>query len=165
MTDEDVLAVKVIGGTMACGFILLLVTLDDECATTLQHVATITVEVRSVNLTTAPHSHTIVALVALAAVVPRHEEVIIAVVLHDERCLNGIGASILRRWVRLGFLEVRCIATCDGAWLFTSSDVHGAVETYHLDTVPEGAPHQPRLIVVVDDEVGVDGIPVVASFA
>ena len=41
--------------------------------------------------------------------------------------------------------------------------MHRGVEACQLDTVPEGAPHDPGLILIVDDEIGVDGVPVVAS--
>ena len=40
--------------------------------------------------------------------------------------------------------------------------MHGGIEGGDLDAVPEGAPDEPGLVVVVDDEVGIDGVPVVA---
>ena len=39
--------------------------------------------------------------------------------------------------------------------------MHGGVEACQLNAVPEGAPDEPWGVVAVDDEVGVDGIPVV----
>ena len=77
------------------------------------------------------------------------------------RILRRIGIhrkGILRVWIR----EVE--ATGDGARLFALGSVHRRIEAGELDAIPEGAPYDPGLILVVDDEIGIDGVPVVTTF-
>ncbi len=76
VAEEDVLAVDVVDGTVAGSLVLLLVALDDDGATTLQHVMAVAVEIGAVDLTAAPYGNTVVALRAAAAIVPRHKEVV-----------------------------------------------------------------------------------------
>ena len=95
VTDEDVLSVEVVGGTMACCLIRLLVTLKEQLSTSIAHVYAVRIEIRPVNGLAPTHSDAISALAALAAVVPRHKEIIPSPMLIDERSLNGVGASIV----------------------------------------------------------------------
>ena len=81
--------------------------------------------------------------------------------LEDERGLNGVSPGILRRGVLLRGLVVRVIAAGNGARLLANGNVHGRVKRSQLNTVPERTPDEPRLVIVIDDEVRVDGVPVV----
>ena len=162
MTDEDVLVVDMVDGTVAGSFIFLLVTLQEECTTAKQHVLALAVEVRPFHRPAATYGDAIVALGTSAAVVPRNEQVIIAVVFKDERSLDGIGTGMFRRGVLTCGLVVRVVAACDGTGLFAAGYMHGRVETGQLDAVPEGTPDEPRPVVVVNDKVWVNGVPVVA---
>jgi hypothetical protein len=49
MTDEDILIAKAVDSTVASSLILLLVTLKNQRATTLTHIHTIAVEIRTIN--------------------------------------------------------------------------------------------------------------------
>ena len=120
------------------------------------------VKIGTVNFFAAPHCHAVSAFAALATVVPRHEEVIITPMLYDKRSLDGIGARIFRGGVGWRVLESRVVATRYGPGPFALCDMHRGVEACQLYAIPERAPDEPRHIVVVDDEVGVDGVPVVA---
>lgn len=70
MTDEDVLAIEGIGGTMACSLKRLLVAFEEDVASSVTHVNTLAVEIRAFHTATASYGHTIVALGTLTAVVP-----------------------------------------------------------------------------------------------
>ena len=174
MTDEDVVSVEVIGSTVAGSLILFLIAFKEYVTTTVTHVDTLAVEIRSLNMAAATHGHAVVALRTLTTVVPGYKEIVPAVMLEDERCLDGIGTGIvgsgILRWVRvhgeslLAVWSTGIVATGDGSRLFSLGDVHRGVEAGELDAVPEGAPDEPRLILIVDHEVGVDGVPVVTSF-
>ena len=75
--------------------------------------------------------------------------------------LRGIG--IQRKGIlRIGIIQI--VSTGDGAGLAALSNMHRRVEPCQLDTIPERTPDEPRLILIVDDEVRIDGIPVVATF-
>ena len=47
MTDEDALAVHVVGCAMACGLKLRFVALQEEGASAVEHVTTFAVEIRT----------------------------------------------------------------------------------------------------------------------
>ena len=66
MTDEDILIAKAVDSTVASSLILLLVALDEERTTTLAHVYTLAVEVRTVDRAGTPHRYTVVAQRAAA---------------------------------------------------------------------------------------------------
>jgi hypothetical protein len=70
MTDEDVLAVESIGGTVTSSLKRLLVALEEDVSSSVTHVNTLAVEIRPFHTATATYSHTVVALGALTAVVP-----------------------------------------------------------------------------------------------
>ena len=95
MTDEDVLTVKTIYGTMTCSLKLFFVTFEEEISTTIPHVDTLTVEIGAINRLAATYGHTVVTLATLATVVPGYKEIIPAIVLEDKGCLDGIGACII----------------------------------------------------------------------
>ena len=165
MADEDVLTVEGIGGAVACGFIVHLVAFDEQRAAAKTHVFSCLVEIWAFNALAATHCHTVVALASPTAVVPRHEEIIVVVVLQDKRCLDGIGAGMCRCGVGLGCSGARGMASGNGAGLFAFGNVHGGVELGQLYSVPERAPHEPWRVGFVYHEVRVDGIPVVAVLA
>ena len=161
MADEDVLSIEIVGSTMAGSLPFFLVTFQEESATTICHVLACAVKIWSFNVFATPNSHAVVALCTTAAIVPRHEEIKEVTVLEDERSLYGVCARIFRCGVRLRGLEVRGIAARDGAGLLTLCDVHGGVETCQLDAVPERPPYEPWRVLLVNDEAGVYGVPVV----
>ena len=165
VADEDVLAVYRVGGAVAGSLPFLLVALQEERAAAVGHVLARAVEIRTVDGLATAYGHAVVALGTAAAVVPRHEEVVVAAMLEDERGLDGVGAGMFRRGVLFHGLVVRGIAAGDGARFHALGNMHRRVETGQLDAVPERAPDEPGLVVVVDDEVGVDGVPVVALLA
>ena len=90
----------------------------------------------------------------------------------DKRGLDSIGTGIIRgrilRRIRinrkrsLAFAAVEIKTTGNGTGLLTRSNIHRGIEADHLDAVPEGAPDEPGLVAVIDDKVGIDGVPVVA---
>ena len=90
MTDEDVFAIEVIGCAMTSSFILLFISFEEEVATTIPHVDSFTIEIRTIDGLAAPYCHTIIALGALTAVIPRYKEVIIAPVFEDEWCFDSV---------------------------------------------------------------------------
>ena len=102
VTDEDVLAVEGIGGAVAGSLKGFLVALKEDHATTVAHVDAIRIEIRSLDTAATAYGHTVVALRALTAVVPGDEEVVPAVVLEDERRLDGVGTSEVGRGVLRG---------------------------------------------------------------
>ena len=175
VADKDVLTVEVISGAVACCLILLLVTLKEDFSAAVAHVLALRIKKWSFDTTAAAYGHTVVAFRALTTVVPRDEEVVPTVVLEDERGFDGIGAcevggGVLRRigihGERLLAVRIRQVKSAsNGARLLASGDVHRRIETDELDTIPERAPDEPRLILIVDDEVRIDGVPVVATFA
>ena len=152
----------------------LLIALDEEVSTAIAHITSLTIEIGAFDALATAYGHTIGAFGTLTAVVPRDEEVIPAVVLEDEGCFDGVRSGKVGRRVLGGIgihrkgvlcLRIREIVTAgDGAGLFALGDMHRRVEAGQLDAVPERTPHEPGLILIVDDEVGVDGVPVVAAF-
>ena len=80
---------------------------------------------------------------------------------HDERSLDGIGTSKLGGRIRLRRSIPNSMTASDGLRLSSLLRVHRLVERYQLNTIPKGAPRHPRFPLLVDDEVGIDGIPVV----
>ena len=126
MTDEDVLVVEVIHGTMTGSLIVCLVTFEEMITSAIAHVDTLAVEVGTVNSPAAPYCHPVVALGTLTTVIPRHKQIVPAIVLEDKRGLDGvrtcvIGCRILGR-IRidgqssLGILAIQIIPTGNGAW-------------------------------------------------
>ena len=162
VTDKDVVAVEMIGGTVAGSLILFLVAFEEDGAATLQHVGAFAVEVGTVDTAAAPYGNAVVALAALTAVVPRHKEVVVVAMLHDEGCLDGIAPCVFRSGIGGHGLALRVVAAGYGAGLLAAGQVHGGIQPGYLDAVPEGTPQEPRLVVIVDNETGVNGIPLVA---
>ena len=142
----------------------LFVTLDEHRATTLEHVSSALINIRTLNRFASPDSYAIAALRAPTAVVPTHKEIIIATVTEDKRCFNSIGTGILRSGIFLLRGGRWSIAAGNGVGMFARGNMQRAVEPHQLNAIPERTPHEPRAVVLVDDEVGVDGIPVVTPF-
>ena len=144
-------------------FPFLFVTFQKEGSSTLGHVFAVAIQVGTLNFLAASYSHAIVAFGTAAAVIPRHKQIVVPIVSENKRGLDGIGACILRGRVLFRGLVIRVIPAGDGSGFLARCDVHGRVEAYELDTVPERSPDQPRGIgFPVDDKIRIDGIPVVA---
>ena len=105
MTEEVVVAIDMVDGTMADGLELAFVAFEEQVATAIAHVNTTTVDIRAVDGTAAPHGYAIVTLSTLTTVVPRDEEVVPTIVTEDERCLDGIRACIVGRRI-LGRIRI-----------------------------------------------------------
>ena len=155
MADEEVGVAKMVGGGMACGLKLFLVALEDYRSTSLGQVFSCGIEIGTIHLLAPAHGHTVGALHASAAEIEGDEEVIIASVPENEGGLDGIHA-----WLRLqGGTE-----TCGYHFLLAGpGKVQRGIETGQLDAAPERAPGHPWLVVLIDDDVGVDGVPIVAQ--
>ena len=99
-------------------------------------------------------------VLAAAAVVVTHEEIVPITTLEDEGCLDGVVAGFdgVLSFDGNGYLTdfaVAIDATCDGDG-FTETCLEVGSKLLELDAVPEGTPYE-----IVFAEVGVDGIPVV----
>ena len=166
VTDEDVFAVEGVGCTVTGCFPFFLVAFQEEGATTVDHILAVAVEVGTVDGLAATYCHTVVALCSTTTVVPRNEKIVIAAVLEDEGGFDGVRACETRGGVLFGRFEIGVVTSGYGAWLFTFGYVHGGVESGYLYAVPERSPYHPGGVCrIVDGEVGVDGVPVVALLA
>ena len=164
MTDEDILTIDMIGSAMAHSLKLLLVAFEEQGAAAIAHILAAAVEIRPIHLTAATYGYAVVALGSATTVVPRHKEIVPAIVSEDERCLDGIRSGILGSRISRHIPITRCIAAGNGTRPFALGHMHRGVETHHLNAIPERAPRHPRLVVVVDDEVRVDSIPLITTF-
>ena len=147
---------------MAGSLKFFLITLDDECATTLGHLLSFAVAVGSVDFATASHHDVITTLLTAATVIPAGKQIVPAVALVDERSLDGVHTRPLRR----GILQSRrrgLVATGNGLRLLAGSHMHRAIQADQLYAIPERAVDQPRGVVIIDGKAGIDGIPVVAQ--
>lgn len=169
VADEKVAVGKVIGGRMTCGLKCFLVAFDDEGAAAGIHRPAVAVEIRPRNGSAATHGHAVGALLSTATVVPTDKEVIPTVVFEKKGSLDGVGACMLRGGVSKAFWRVLVVSASDGARpavepeSVVSVGFHG-FERRQLYAVPERPPCESRLVVIVDDEVGINGVPVVALF-
>ena len=92
--------------------------------------------------------------------------------LEDERCLDGIGTGKVGRGIlRRVRIHGQRRLTLPGIQVKTAGngtrgggEMHRRVEGSNLNAIPEGTPYKPGLVVIVDDKVRVDGVPVVALF-
>ena len=80
VTDKDVLVIDVIGSTMTCCLEGFLIAFQKEITTTIAHIDAITIEIRAIDSLAAAYGHTVVALRALATIVPGDKEVVISCV-------------------------------------------------------------------------------------
>ena len=106
VTEEVVGGAKAIDGAVAGSIEVDLVALEEQGSASQPHVLAVAVEVGAFHRAATSHGNAVVALAALTAVVPGHEEVVPAVMLEDERCLDGIGSGIVGGGVlrRIGIL-------------------------------------------------------------
>ena len=93
MTNKDILSVEGVGGTVAGSLEGLLVALDEDVASSVTHIDTLAVEIGTFDTTAATYGHTVVALRALTAIVPRDKEIVPAVVLEDKRASMALGPA------------------------------------------------------------------------
>ena len=78
VADKDVLSVDGVGGTVAGSLELFLVALDEEIATTIVHILPLTVEIGTFDSLAAAYGHTVGALGALTAIIPRDKQIIVS---------------------------------------------------------------------------------------
>lgn len=166
--DEDGAATtEVIDRTMADAEEIL-VWSEQECAAAEGHVATLTIEVRACDYARTAIDGLIGGVFASAAIVEADEEVIVAIVAEDEGGLDGIVTCLDDVVALLGEFDLLALhlmveATGDGEWLGQwCAEIFGR-ERYDLDAVPEGAVGEVGLLLAVEDEVRIDGVPVVLA--
>ena len=113
MTDEDVLTIHRVSSAMTCCLVILLIALQEEHTTAIAHIDAFRIEIGSIDSLTTAYGYPIGAFAALTAVIPRYEEVIPAVVLEDEWCLDGIRTSKIRGGIlrRIGFTGSAALAS------------------------------------------------------
>ena len=70
MTDEYVLTIDVVGGTMTGCLIFLFVAFKEKIASAIAHIDTFAVKIGAINGLTTTDGHAVVALTALTTVVP-----------------------------------------------------------------------------------------------
>ena len=70
MTDEYVLTIDVIGGTMTGSLIFLFVAFKEKITSTIPHINAFVVKIGAINGLTTTYSHTVITLAALTTVVP-----------------------------------------------------------------------------------------------
>lgn len=120
MTNEEVTSLlllrqrEMIDGTMAGCLISFLIAFDDERAASIEHRLTLAVEIGAGDLPASSDDHTVVALHAPTTVVVTDEEIVPALVLEDERSLDGIGSCKVRGGIGRKALGALGIAACDG---------------------------------------------------
>ena len=163
MTEEVITIGEGIGRTMAHRLIFLLIAFEQQGATAIAHVSACLIQIRTSHLLAPAYGNTIVALDATAAVIPAHEEIVITTMLHDERSLDGIGAGKLGSRIRLCSSIAHGMTAGDGQRLSALLDMHRLlIQLNHLDTIPERAPGKPRGSLLINNEIRIDGIPVVS---
>ena len=129
MTNEEITTLllfwqsEMIDGTMTGCLVLLFVALDDKCATAFKHGPALPVEIRSRDLPASSDDHAVVALHAPATVVVTDEEIVPALVLEDERSLDGIGTGKVRGGIGRKALGAFAIAACNGKGTRSDSDM------------------------------------------
>ena len=171
MTNEEITTLllfwqsEMIDGTMTGCLVLLFVAFNDERAASVEHGLAFTVEIGPGDRPASADDHAVVAFHAAAAVVMTDKEIVPPLMLEDERGFNGIGTGKVRSGIGRKGLRAFGIAACNGKGTRSGSSMKRRVEAQKLNAVPKRAVGQPRLAVVVNDEVGVYGIPVVTSLA
>ena len=120
MTNEEVTSLlllrqrEMIDSTMTGCLISFLIAFDDERATSVEHGLAFTVEIGPGDRPASSDDHTVVALHAAATVVMTDKEIVPALVLEDERSLDGIGSCKVRGGIGRKALGALGIAACDG---------------------------------------------------
>ena len=120
MTNEEITTLlllrqwEMVDGTMAGCLVLLFIALDDERTATIEHGLTLPIEIGTGDRPASSYDHTVVALHAPATVVVTDEEIVPALVLEDERGLDGIGTGKVRSGIGRKGLGAFAIAACNG---------------------------------------------------
>ena len=127
MTDKDIFSVNGVCSAMACCLILFLIAFEQDGSASIEHVVATLVEIWSIHILASTHGDAIVALAASTTIVPRHEEIIVALVFHHEGSLDGVGASMCRGGVRFCCCGARGIASCQGSGFLSLCHVHGGI--------------------------------------
>jgi hypothetical protein len=116
---------------------------DDRRASSREHGIALGVEIGPEDVRGAADHDAVRALRASTTQVKRREHVVIPGVLHEKGSLDR--AAVSR-------------GECTQLSAFASA---GSIEPNHLDPAPKAAERQPRLTVSVDDEVGIDRVPII----
>lgn len=90
MADKDIATAEIVCRTMACRLECGLIALYDRIAAAVGHVDAAVVAVRSFDVPASSDDHPVGALIAETAVVPADKQIIIAVMMEDERGLDGV---------------------------------------------------------------------------
>ena len=70
VADKDVATIDMVDSTMARSLIRLFVAFEEKITTTIAHIHALAVEIRPVNRLTSAYSNAVVALTALATIIP-----------------------------------------------------------------------------------------------
>ena len=132
----------------------------EEGSSAIGEVFAIAIEIRTGDRLAASVGDLVGRVLAAAAVVVAHEEIVPVAALEDKGCFDGVVAGLDGVLTFDGdgdFTDFAMAidATCDGDG-FSEACLEVGCELLELDAVPEGTPYE-----VVFTEVGVDGIPVV----
>src|SRR5574344_22876 len=164
MTYKYVFILYMIYCAVPHGFEIFFIAFGYNRASALKHRFSVTVNIWSCYIFTASNSHAISTFLALTAIIPAHEEIIISAVMKYEWCFNGINTSIFGCRVRCHVVRIQCISSCYCLRVPTFRHVHCTIKLYYLYTAPERDECEPRRITFIDSEVRVNGVPVVAVF-
>ncbi len=160
MGDEVPLTIgKLIGGAVTDA-IVSLVGSDEECAAAIGEVFSVLVKIGACDGGTAAVSGFIGGILASAAVIEAHKEVVPIAALENERSFDGVVSGLDSV---LSFNGNRCLAefamavdaTSDGNG-FAKTSLEVGIELLDLNAIPERPPNK-----IVFAEVGIDSIPVV----
>lgn len=158
--DEVPLAVgELIGGAVSDA-IVAIVGADEKCAAAIGEVFSFTVEIGAHDGGTAAVSGFVGGVLASAAVIEAHKEVVPVAALENERSFDGVVTcldSVLsfngNRY--LAEFTMAVDATSDGNG-FSKTSLEVGIELLELNAIPERPPNK-----IVFAEVGIDSIPVV----
>ena len=160
MGDEVPLVVGELIGGAVTDAIVALVGADEECAAAIGEVFSFTVKIGACDGGTAAVSSFIGGVLASAAVIEAHKEVVPIAALENERSFDGVVTgfdSVLsfngNRY--LAEFAMAVDATSDGNG-FAKTSLEVGIELLDLNAIPERPPNK-----IVFAEVWVDGIPVV----
>ena len=152
---------------------ILVVSAHYDSSAAFHKRSAVLVIVRSVDGVRPSYHHLVSALGAAAAQVIGYEQIVFAVPLDDERCLDRsvAGIEVFASWVsRDGVIRLGSVLGCafrpsaNGEPLLRFGDLgEGRVQLHHLDSSPERTEGKPCASVIIHENVGVDRVPFVPS--
>ena len=107
VADKGFAVGKMIGCTMAGRLEIRAISGNDGRASSRIHRASFTVDIRSVDLLAPSHHNAVGALFSPATIVPTNEKIVIAIMVEDERRLDGVHPSMPRRRI---LLSLGCVS-------------------------------------------------------